>query len=342
MKNSFQLRADADSMKTEFTDKTEEVKEHSFRFFDYHLQDIVGIYKQRAIERDEKKREEEYKKGLSGNPGFSAEETELNNLANAKLIDDGDSSVDVNTTAIDKDQLIRKGKERYDSIRSLNANRERSRPAIAEAKRLSDIPESLGKNAKILEDKAASVDTVVKKPTYEENILVLDSLLSTEKSRKSAINKSLTNVRFVKNNMTMRTGQLEKLKSEINKFQLERFKKLSYAITILIMFFIGAPLGSIIKKGGLGIPVLISISFFILFYVISMICEKYTRTDIMDPFVAAWMANFILLPVGMFFMKQAKNDARLFDTDFYSIAFLKLKAYVFEMAHKFRKTKSLN
>jgi lipopolysaccharide export system permease protein len=62
----------------------------------------------------------------------------------------------------------------------------------------------------------------------------------------------------------------------------------------------------------------------------------------MDPFVAAWMANFILLPVGMFFMKQAKNDARLFDTDFYSIAFLKLKAYVFEMAHKFRKTKSLN
>ena len=100
----------------------------------------------------------------------------------------------------------------------------------------------------------------------------------------------------------MRNGQLEKLKTEINKFQLEQYKKLSYAVTILIMFFIGAPLGSIIKRGGLGIPVLISLSFFILFYVISMICEKWTRTDVMNPMLAAWMANIILFPIGMFFI----------------------------------------
>ena len=79
-----------------------------------------------------------------------------------------------------------------------------------------------------------------------------------------------------------------------------------------------------------------------MFYIISMICEKYTRTDIMDPFVAAWMANMILFPIGMFFMKQAKNDARLFDTDFYSIFFMKLKVQLFSFRNKFKKTKSLN
>jgi lipopolysaccharide export system permease protein len=105
------------------------------------------------------------------------------------------------------------------------------------------------------------------------------------------------------------------------------------------MFFIGAPLGAIIKRGGLGFPVLISLSFFILFYVISMMCEKWTRAAVMDPFLSAWMANIILLPVGMFFMKQAKNDARLFDTDFYSVVFLRIKGYFFLIKSRFKKTK---
>ena len=58
--------------------------------------------------------------------------------------------------------------------------------------------------------------------------------------------------------------------------------------------------------------------------------------------LAAWMANIILFPAGMFFMKQAKNDARLFETDFYNVIFLKIRAYVFSLKSKFRKTNSLN
>ena len=104
------------------------------------------------------------------------------------------------------------------------------------------------------------------------------------------------------------------------------------------MFFIGAPLGAIIKRGGLGVPVLISLSFFILFYVISMMCEKWTRTDVMNPILAAWMANIILFPIGMFFMKQAKNDARLFEVDFYFVIFLKIKKY-FTRQFKIHKNK---
>ncbi|MCK5206627.1 MAG: LptF/LptG family permease, partial [Cyclobacteriaceae bacterium] len=189
-------------------------------------------------------------------------------------------------------------------------------------------------------------DTIVVKLTFEENMVIIDSLMNKPNTIKRAFNKSLSSVRYVKNNMMMRKGQLDKLKTELNKFQLERNKKLSYAITILIMFFIGAPLGAIIKRGGLGVPVLISLSFFILFYVISMMCEKWTRADIMGPFLAAWMANIILFPVGLFFMKQAKNDARLFETDFYNVVFLRIKSYFISLKSKLslnsNKTNSLN
>jgi len=176
----------------------------------------------------------------------------------------------------------------------------------------------------------AAKDTTIRQRTFEETIAILDSAMNTPEVNKLVINKCLTHVRYVKNNMEMRNNQLLVLKGEINKFALEQYKKLSYACTILIMFFIGAPLGSIIKRGGLGLPVLISISFYILFYVISMICEKYTRTDRMDPFIAAWMANIILMPIGLFFLRQARNDARLFDFDFYSVTLMQIKSRLFK------------
>jgi lipopolysaccharide export LptBFGC system permease protein LptF len=174
-------------------------------------------------------------------------------------------------------------------------------------------------------DEADTAVKVVRKKTFEENIARIDSLFEVKKNKTSAISKSLTQARNVKNHMTVQQNKLERLITETNKFQHERYRKLSYAATILIMFLIGAPLGAIIKRGGLGFPVLISMAFFILFYVISMICEKWTRQDIMDPLVASWMANFLLLPIGLFFLRQAKNDARIFDTDFYSVVIFRVK-----------------
>jgi lipopolysaccharide export system permease protein len=347
MKNSFDLKHDADSMKAEFLDMTEEVKENSFQFFDYHLQDIIGEYKQKALDRAERKRQEEVKKermesGEEIPTDYEFEDTLGLSSTTINIENQVDTSNILVAKRLSKDPPKMVNNAKIDSILASK----RSAPKLSQ-----DIKSERGKRFQttkkvsdvLPEDKKEeAIDSLVQQPSFDENIAILDSVLASEKSLKAAINRSLTHVRYVKNNMTMRNGQLDKLKSELNKFQLERFKKLSYAVTILIMFFIGAPLGSIIKRGGLGIPVLISISFFILFYIVSMISEKYTRTDFMDPFVAAWMANMILLPIGLFFMKQAKNDARLFDTDFYSVFFMKMKSYLFALKSKFGKTKSLN
>ncbi len=119
--------------------------------------------------------------------------------------------------------------------------------------------------------------------------------------------------------------QLETARAEERTYTAERHRRYTQSVACLIMFLIGAPLGSIIKKGGLGVPVLISILFFIIFYVFSMLGEKWAREGITRIAVGMWGGNFILFWVGMFFLRQARNDSRLLEADAYRIAFNRLK-----------------
>ena len=90
------------------------------------------------------------------------------------------------------------------------------------------------------------------------------------------------------------------------------------------MFLIGAPLGAIIKKGGLGVPVLMSILFFIVFYVLSLVGEKWAKAATVSVPLGMWMANIVLVLIGLLFLRQARADARLFDSDFYSVVWDKI------------------
>ena len=100
-------------------------------------------------------------------------------------------------------------------------------------------------------------------------------------------------------------------------FRIEVYRKYSQSVAVLLMFLIGAPLGSIIKKGGLGVPILVSILFFIIYYVLSIMGEKYGREFVMPVGVGMWMSNLVLLPAGLFFLYQAYNDSGLLELDFW-------------------------
>ena len=100
-------------------------------------------------------------------------------------------------------------------------------------------------------------------------------------------------------------------------FRIEVYRKYSQSVAVLLMFLIGAPLGSIIKKGGLGVPILVSILFFIIYYVLSIMGEKYGREFVMPVGIGMWMSNLVLLPVGLFFLYQAYNDSGLLELDFW-------------------------
>lgn len=114
-------------------------------------------------------------------------------------------------------------------------------------------------------------------------------------------------------------AQAEKVKVEFreaNNYEIEIYRKYTQSIACLIMFLIGAPLGAIIKKGGLGMPVIISILFFIIFYVLTILGEKWGREGLVIVWAGMWAANFILLPVGLFFLYQARNDSNLLEFGF--------------------------
>lgn len=100
--------------------------------------------------------------------------------------------------------------------------------------------------------------------------------------------------------------------------KIEWHRKLSMSLACLVLFLIGAPLGSIIRKGGLGSPLIFAIIFFILFFFISTTGEKSSREGSMNPSFGMWLSTIILTPIGFFLIYKAMHDSQLFNKEFYS------------------------
>lgn len=95
----------------------------------------------------------------------------------------------------------------------------------------------------------------------------------------------------------------------------------TYSFTCIIFFLIGASLGSIIRKGGMGLPVIIAIVIFIIFYVINVGVENVAWAGKMNPYLAAWLPNIILFPFGVWMTYKALTDSQLFDAEKYKALF---------------------
>lgn len=98
----------------------------------------------------------------------------------------------------------------------------------------------------------------------------------------------------------------------LNRHHVELQRKFTLSFACLLMFLIGAPFGSIVRKGGLGVPLVASVVFFVLYYVIGMIAEKAVRGGALPP-VGMWMSSFVFLPIGLLLTLYATTDSALFD-----------------------------
>jgi len=158
----------------------------------------------------------------------------------------------------------------------------------------------------------------------------LDSLFTTNRKQSLVLASALRKSRNYKVNISSIKSQLKRLRYELERYKIAKFKKYSQAFACMVMFLIGAPLGAIIKKGGLGFPVIISIFFYIFYYVTSILSEKWAVAGYVNGAYSIWMSDLILLPVGLFFLRQARVDARLFDTDYYLVMIDKFTKKRFE------------
>ena len=155
-------------------------------------------------------------------------------------------------------------------------------------------------------------------PLTEEEKHLIDSIIYDRGYITNAMSMALNNSRNLKNAFNVKMSQVDSHVREYRRYEIAWYQKYSQSTACFVMFLIGAPLGSIIKKGGLGLPVLISIIFFILFYMLTITGEKWAKEGLTDPLFGTAFSNLCLLPFGLFFLRQAKKDARLFEADFYS------------------------
>lgn len=160
--------------------------------------------------------------------------------------------------------------------------------------------------------------------------LVIDSLilnLSTEK--KSQLFKIATNfARSTKSQITTNKNDLELNQKHIYRHEIEWHRKFSLSFACLLFFFIGAPFGSIVRKGGFGMPVVLSVLLFILYYVISISGEKFVREGVIPAWEGMWLSAGILLPMGFFLTYKAVGDSVILNVETYFKFFDKIAAWV--------------
>ena len=136
------------------------------------------------------------------------------------------------------------------------------------------------------------------------------------KDERSAIaNMARVSTKNIRDHLEIVNKDMQKQRINIRKHEQVLNQKFTLSIACLLFFFIGAPLGAIIRKGGLGMPVVVSIVFFVIYYVITIIGERVAVSGDMPVFLGAWISSIVLFPVGIFLTFKATTDAALLDAE---------------------------
>lgn len=171
--------------------------------------------------------------------------------------------------------------------------------------------DTLRRKWKFTADTLVNIDKVFAGLEYWKKQDVMSSVVGEVRQNDLALNNS-TRVIFDR-------------KKLINRYEIERHKKFTLSLAVLIFFFIGAPLGAIIRKGGLGMPVVVSIFLFIIYYILSMMGEKSAREDVWDMLVGSWFSSVIFLIIGVWLTYKAVTDSGIMSAETYTDYLKKLK-----------------
>lgn len=311
MKNIKELSHDIDSFKVQILKQRTGFIQNTHRYFDFHFENkpIImekGTWKADSLDHLEDEPVELQKLDRSARP------------TQASMIPlDWFQQKEKQRPEVDPDDVMAQ-----DSA-EMRFKRARSRAFL-----------NTGKKKLIVNDTLSRLNTAAKDRIIVDQILMdtltwehLDNYLEEQnKAEKLIYTNALNDARNIKVNLSSARTRMYQLQKDTNLYTIERDRKYALALACIIMFIIGAPLGAIIKKGGLGVPTIIAIFFFILYYVMGSIGEKQAKENAMNPYLAVWMSNMVLLPFGLFFLRQARIDARIFEVDIYHIWIEKLRS----------------
>ncbi len=168
----------------------------------------------------------------------------------------------------------------------------------------------------------AAIDTSRIKKAKKFDDLIVDSL------RKNLTDVAISQISSVKGGVSvLAMDYIEKMKS-LRLHAIEWHRKFTLSVGCLVLFLIGAPLGSIIRRGGLGTPLVFAIIFFVTFHLLNTFGEKFVKSDEASPLMGMWLSTFVLIPIGIFLIYKAMRDSQLFNQEFYYRSFKQLRSFL--------------
>lgn len=186
-------------------------------------------------------------------------------------------------------------------------------------------------NNALISDSLKLMDTV----TLRKKVYFLDSIAKMDlTSSKRLWEVAKKNGYNSKSAFTREEGGAKGVIDQLYRHQVDWHKKILLPVSIIVFLLIGAPLGAIIRKGGLGMPILVSIFFFVIYYMVSMTGVKLTKEGTWIAYFGMWLPMFVLIPISIFLTYKATNDSNLFNADKYIVLYIKGKEEFIKMINK--------
>ncbi|MBY0347407.1 MAG: LptF/LptG family permease [Hydrotalea flava] len=140
--------------------------------------------------------------------------------------------------------------------------------------------------------------------------------------------RSLSQLGTITNNVSLIYDDYKTRQDSLLKHEIEWHRKFTLSVACIVLFLIGAPLGSIIRKGGLGTPLVFAIVFFVLFHLLNTFGEKFAKSNVMSPLAGMWLSTLVLIPIGFFLTFKAMRDSQLFNQEFYYRTFKEIRKFI--------------
>ena len=207
---------------------------------------------------------------------------------------------------------------------SINKNNQR----MLNMRQLEKVIDSLTKKEINLERKPSSVfsnfqfakylDSTWAKPKKDTGKLVqnFDELLP-DSAWQNVNRQAASRISTLRINNEGSLMEFSSVQRDLRVHKIEWHRKIALSLACVVLFLIGAPLGSIIRKGGVGTPLVFAIIFFMIFYFSSTTGEKFAKENTLSPFTGMWLSTFVLVPMGVFLIYKAMHDSQLFNKEFY-------------------------
>ena len=162
------------------------------------------------------------------------------------------------------------------------------------------------------------LDSANKKQTVSksDSIKTFDQLIP-DSARLFVNQRAASLINSITLNTEVAASEFAAKQKELRMHKIEWHKKITLSIACLVLFLIGAPLGAIIRKGGIGSSLVFAVVFFMVFYFFNTTGEKYARENVLDPVTGVWLATLLLTPIGFFLTYKAMHDSQLFNKEFY-------------------------